>query len=530
MKQVWQVIDSGYETCFQSIAMDKTLLDACNKQGISNTIRFFQYNSACITLGYYQNAEQEVRLSFCQDNGIDVSRRLTGGKTIYWDREATFGWEVVLYQQDVVTSQQIEILNRKIGLALVCGLKALGLNVHYQYPSTIELDGCEIGWFSGTCAGQAFLYQGYLYSKDIDVRTLLCALRIPREKLQNKDLNKYRQKFTSLAAALNEIPALNTVKSALIKGFCQVFHISAVMNHGPISKECFDIAYQEVVATQWVFKEEKALLPNSYQVRNTYTEQAFMTVSVSLDMNQHFITGISITGDFAAYPFDIIEKIESHLIGLPPDFECISQAVSTCFTNRQAHVLLLSPDTFSRTICKAIDKLEFLQWGANPEDIIELTMVGKVFSYISGQKHKPLLIPYCAKAVDCPYRYTEGCRRCGRCDVGDAYNLAHQYGLEPITIQNYEMLEETLNNLKQRGCKLFIGTCCESFWNKHARDFEQIGLPGILVNVDDSTCYELGKEQEAYQGQFENQTKLKKQLIGRILAGISHDYKMTVNK
>ncbi|SDE87950.1 lipoyl protein ligase domain-containing protein [Sporomusa acidovorans] len=521
MKQVWQVIDSGYETCFQGIATDKTLLAACSRQVVADTIRFFQYDADCIILGYYQKAEQEVRLSFCKDNGITVSRRLTGGKTIYWDREATLGWEVVLYQQDVVTPRQIEALQRKIGAALVSGLKMLGLNVRYQYPSTIELAGCEIGWFCGTRTGQAFLYQGYIYSKDIDVSTLLRALRIPREKLQNKDINKYRKKFTSLADALGEVPSLNTVKSAMILGFCQVFDISTVSNHLPISKDYLDTACQEVAAPQWVFNRATALPSNSYQLRNTYTKRTFITVSVFLDRKQRCITGVSITGDFAAYPANIIEKIEAGLIGLPPDVACISQTISTCFTNQQAHVLLVSPEIFTRTIGKAVDKLAFLQWGAKPEDILDLTMVGNVFNHISGGKHKPLLIPYCAKAVDCPYRYTEGCGRCGRCDVSEAYSLADQYGLEPITIQNYEMLEETLKNLKKRGCKLFIGTCCESFWNKHARDFEQIGLPGILVNVDDSTCYELGQEQEAYQGHFANQTKLKKQLLCRLLEGIS---------
>lgn len=529
MKQVWQVIDSGYETCWQSIATDKTLLAACSRQVMTDTIRFFQYNADCIILGYYQNAEQEVRLSFCKDNGITVSRRLTGGKTIYWDREATLGWEVVLYQREV-TPPLIEVLQRKIGAALVCGLKTLGLKVHYRYPATIELDGCEIGWFCGTRTGQAFLYQGYIYSKNIDVSTLLHALRIPREKLQNKDIHAYRKKFTSLTAALSEVPALNTVKSAIIKGFCQVFDISTVSNHLPISKDYLDAAYQEVAAPQWVFKKTTALPSNGCQLRNTYTEQAAITASVSLDRNQRCITAIAITGDFAAYPANIIEKIETGLIGLPPDVACISQSVNACFTNQQAHVLLVSPDSFTRTIGKAIDKLAFLQWGAKPEDILELTMVGNVFHHISGGKHKPLLIPYCAKAVDCPYRYTEGCGRCGRCDVSEAYSLADKYGLEPITIQNYEMLEETLKKLKKRGCKLFIGTRCEAFWNKHARDFEQIGLPGILVNVDDSTCYELGKEQEAYQGHFANQTKLKKQLLCRILAGISQDYGLTVNK
>jgi lipoate-protein ligase A len=96
--------------------------------------------------------------------------------------------------------------------------------------------------------------------------------------------------------------------------------------------------------------------------------------------------------------------------------------------------------------------------------------------------------------------------------------LAREYGLIPITIQNYEMLEETLLDLKAKGYKSFIGCCCEAFYAKHQEDFERIALPGILIDIDDSTCYELGEEEQAHLGSFENQTELKMDLLERILA------------
>ncbi|MGI6332790.1 MAG: hypothetical protein ACOX1Y_13840 [Zhaonellaceae bacterium] len=42
--------------------------------------------------------------------------------------------------------------------------------------------------------------------------------------------------------------------------------------------------------------------------------------------------------------------------------------------------------------------------------------------------------------------------------------------------------------------------------------------PGILIDIDDSTCYELGEEEQAHLGSFENQTELKMDLLERILA------------
>jgi lipoate-protein ligase A len=89
--------------------------------------------------------------------------------------------------------------------------------------------------------------------------------------------------------------------------------------------------------------------------------------------------------------------------------------------------------------------------------------------------------------------------------------------MDPITIQNYEELESTLRNLKQGGVTEFIGSCCEPFYGKHRLDFERIGLSGILIDVERSTCYDLGKEKEALTGRFENQTHLNLSLLRRVI-------------
>jgi lipoate-protein ligase A len=43
-------------------------------------------------------------------------------------------------------------------------------------------------------------------------------------------------------------------------------------------------------------------------------------------------------------------------------------------------------------------------------------------------------------------------------------------------------------------------------------------LSGILIDVESTTCYELGKEHEAHNGVFEGQTELNAGLISKILS------------
>ena len=71
--------------------------------------------------------------------------------------------------------------------------------------------------------------------------------------------------------------------------------------------------------------------------------------------------------------------------------------------------------------------------------------------------------------------------------------------------------------MKEDGVKFFGGCCCEAFYLKHKEDFEKIGLAGILLNTENRTCYDLGKEKDAHYGRFEGFTEIKLPLVKKII-------------
>jgi lipoate-protein ligase A len=164
--------------------------------------------------------------------------------------------------------------------------------------------------------------------------------------------------------------------------------------------------------------------------------------------------------------------------------------------------------------------MHLLPKGFDEEETHHLFPVLRPFKEV--KKPEVLLIPYCAKEVECEYRMVQGCEECGQCSVGDAAQMARAFGMDPMTIQNYEELESTLYRIKGSGARAFIGSCCEPFYGKHRPDFERIGLSGILIDVERSTCYDLGQEKEALKGHFENQTHLNLSLLKKVFEYV-HD-------
>ena len=109
------------------------------------------------------------------------------------------------------------------------------------------------------------------------------------------------------------------------------------------------------------------------------------------------------------------------------------------------------------------------------------------------------------------------CKACGDCTVGDAWTLGRQKEMKPVFVVAFEDLIVELNRMKEAGVSAFIGCCCQPFFIKHMDDFEKSGLPGILLDIDNTTCYELDQAKEAYAGQFASQTSINLDLLNAVL-------------
>ena len=90
-----------------------------------------------------------------------------------------------------------------------------------------------------------------------------------------------------------------------------------------------------------------------------------------------------------------------------------------------------------------------------------------------------------------------------------------------ISITSFEDLWAELMKIKKKGQTSFIGCCCQPFFAKHVDDFTAAGLPGILLDIDNTTCYDLDQAKDAYAGKFESQTQLNLDLLETVLNAIA---------
>ncbi len=84
----WRLIIDGVNCGAWNMAYDESLLSNCLKRS-GGTLRFYKWQPACLSLGYFQDIE-EIDLETCKKRGIDVIRRPTGGRGVLHNNELTY--------------------------------------------------------------------------------------------------------------------------------------------------------------------------------------------------------------------------------------------------------------------------------------------------------------------------------------------------------------------------------------------------------------------------------------------------------
>jgi len=517
LRPKWRFLDTGLRSAAENMALDDVILECKAKNLVPDTVRLLRFKPPAVLVGYHQNVEQEVRLDYVKEKGIDVNRRITGGGAIYFD-ETSIGWEIIASKGSIPPYESIEELFEIMCRGAVKALRKLGVNASFRPKNDIEVNGRKISGTGGTERENAILFQGTLLV-DFDVETMIKSLRIPIVKLKDKELNTVKERVTCLKWELNRDISYEEVKNALKEGFKEAFGIELEEEGLTTHEEKYLRERLEYFKSDdWIFLDRG--VPKETALVHSITKKpgGVIRVSIALDKDVKVIKSVLITGDFFVFPPRAIYDLEARLKFTPCDEKEIRKVIYDFFGKNDVQIPGISPEDFVEIILEAVDKLSYEQFGLKGDEVNHIYPITRKAKNIMFGKCEYLLLPYCAKLVTCEYRKKEGCLKCGLCSIGDAYILAEKAGLKAITIQNFEHLMSVLEMIKKEGAGGFIGCCCEAFYQKHRDELEEMGVPGIIIDIDDRTCYDLGKQEEAYRGDFETQTRLKIDILSKILA------------
>ena len=221
------------------MAMDEALLNFVSRGEIDPVIRFYTWNPATLSIGYFQRLKKEIDIDKVAEKGFGIVRRQTGGRGVLHDKELTYS--VIVPESHPNMPTTVTEAYKVISQGLLEGFKNLGFETYFAVPRSKEereklkqprssvcfdapswyelvVEGRKIAGSAQTRQKGVILQHGSIL-QDIDINELFDMFIFKNNRLKAK----MKEAFVEKAVAINDISdthiTIEEMKVAFEKGF-----------------------------------------------------------------------------------------------------------------------------------------------------------------------------------------------------------------------------------------------------------------------------------------------------------------------
>jgi lipoate-protein ligase A len=135
-KPTWYFINSGACSPSFNMALDEALLDWHSAGEIPPVVRFYEWNPATLSIGYFQSVEKEINMEQVANHQLGFVRRPTGGRGVLHEHELTYS--IIVSESYPNMPATVTEAYRVLSEGLLIGFQKLGLDAYFSVPDSEE--------------------------------------------------------------------------------------------------------------------------------------------------------------------------------------------------------------------------------------------------------------------------------------------------------------------------------------------------------------------------------------------------------
>lgn len=206
-----------------------------------------------VNVGYFQSVEQEVNIKACEELGLTITRRPSGGGAVLFDERELY-YSIVAKPETGILPKSASACFKRAGEGLINALKIFGLEGVFTGVNDVQVFGKKISGNAQTNMHGAKVQHG-TFLVDFDMKTMLKVLKIPKEKIADKEIKFVEERMITLKKALGRDVSMEEAKDALLKGFQEALNVE--FYKGELSEEEKALAKKFVrkyESKEWTFR------------------------------------------------------------------------------------------------------------------------------------------------------------------------------------------------------------------------------------------------------------------------------------
>jgi lipoate-protein ligase A len=260
----WRFINTGPGEAAMNMALDEAIF-LLHEAGVAPpTLRVYGWQMPTLSLGYAQSTHSEVNLDACQQHGVVVVRRPTGGRAVLHDDEVTYS--VIMPTAASEATPSLTAHYHLIGLALSAALSQVGLAVRLARPqrSAVQRAATSPACFAAlsryeiSVAGRKLVGSAQKRSPNallqhgsmpltLDRQRLFQCFQVPPEQCHTLVQEAYATMTAIREVATGSVNP-TALHEALRTGFAKTFEV--VLEDGDVLPAEWDLAH-ELYATKY---------------------------------------------------------------------------------------------------------------------------------------------------------------------------------------------------------------------------------------------------------------------------------------
>jgi lipoate-protein ligase A len=176
-----------------NMALDEAIMKRVRNKECLPTLRMYKWSPACVSIGYFQGLKQEIAEEVCEEKGVDIVRRQTGGGAVYHDAEITYS----LIAPESYFAKDIKKSYAEICSYIVNALHGMGIMAEFSPINDVLVNHQKISGNAQTRKDGILLQHGTILCK-VDVDTMFSLLKVGKEKISDKLVASVKKAVTSL--------------------------------------------------------------------------------------------------------------------------------------------------------------------------------------------------------------------------------------------------------------------------------------------------------------------------------------------
>ncbi|WP_053367113.1 lipoate--protein ligase family protein [Bacillus sp. FJAT-27245] len=239
MKEKWYFIDSGAGSPSFNMALDELLMEWHSEGKMPPVIRFYGWNPATLSIGYFQKAEKEINMEAVRGHGLGFVRRPTGGRGVLHENELTYS--VIVSEDHPKMPPSVTEAYRVISEGILHGFRNLGLDAYFSIPKTEEekdslknprssncfdapswyelvVEGRKVAGSAQTRQKGVILQHGSILL-DLDEEKLFSLFHYPSERVKERMMASFKNKAVTINKVSKRPISLEEAKAAFKNGF-----------------------------------------------------------------------------------------------------------------------------------------------------------------------------------------------------------------------------------------------------------------------------------------------------------------------